>query len=115
MGEKMAKYRLGLDLGSTSVGWAAYALDEQDEPVELLRAGSHIFSDSRDPQSKTSLKAERRAHRQPRRMRDRKLVRKKILMQRLIESGLMPEDEAERKNWNAETLIICANTRWTNS
>lgn len=93
----MAKYRLGLDLGSTSVGWAAYALDEQDEPAELLRAGSHIFSDSRDPQSKTSLKAERRAHRQPRRMRDRKLVRKKILMQRLIESGLMPEDEAERK------------------
>ena len=65
MGEKMAKYRLGLDLGSTSVGWAAYALDEQDEPVELLRAGSHIFSDSRDPQNKTSLKAERRAHRQP--------------------------------------------------
>ena len=43
----MVKYRLAIDLGSTSLGWAAYCLDETAEPCALHRIGSYIFSDGR--------------------------------------------------------------------
>ncbi len=49
-----AMYRLGLDLGTNSIGWAAIRLDEKGEPCGLLDMGVRIFSDGRNPQSKAS-------------------------------------------------------------
>lgn len=92
------KYRLSPDMGTNSIGWACYCLDEYDEPSSLIDSGSRIFNDGRDEKSKTSLKANRRETRLASRRRDRFLRRQKILMNILIELGFMPEDKAERKS-----------------
>ena len=45
-------WRLGLDLGTNSIGWAVLGLSKQNEslePNELINMGSRIFSDGRDP------------------------------------------------------------------
>ena len=92
------KYRLGLDLGTNSIGWAAIQLDDQSEPCGLLDMGVRIFPDGRDEQSKQSNAVDRRLARGQRRRRDRYLSRRSRLMRSLVECGLMPEDKAERKD-----------------
>ncbi len=91
------KYRLGLDLGTNSIGWAAVNLDENGEPCGVLDMGVRIFPDGRDAQSKTSNAVARRTARGARRRRDRYLDRRKRLMDALVEFGLMPKDAEERK------------------
>ncbi|WP_303700825.1 type II CRISPR RNA-guided endonuclease Cas9 [Flexistipes sinusarabici] len=90
-------YRLSLDLGTNSIGWAIYKLNEKDKPISIINAGVRVFTDSRDPQTGTSLAAERREKRGIRRNRDRFLKRKERLMQTLIKYNLMPENKEERK------------------
>lgn len=93
------RYRLALDLGTNSIGWALVELDAQEppQPFRLIRLGSRIFSDGRNPKDGSSLAVERRGPRQMRRRRDRYLKRRDRFMQALIDCGLMPKDEAERK------------------
>lgn len=62
------KYRLGLDLGTNSIGWAVYSLDEDNEPEKLEDLGARIFSDGRNPKSKEPLAVERRTARGQRRI-----------------------------------------------
>jgi len=94
-------YRLGLDMGSNSLGWCLLQLDEDGEPCDVMDAGVRIISPNqeagRDPQTGTSLAVDRRAARSARRRRDRYLRRKRDLMAALIRHGLMPQDEAARK------------------
>ena len=98
MGTNAAKYRLGLDLGTNSIGWAAIQLDDNGEPCGLLDVGVRIFPDGRDARGEASNAVERRVARGQRRRRDRYLSRRDRLMQALVECGLMPSDENERKN-----------------
>lgn len=99
--EEAPKYRLGLDLGTNSIGWCAVLLDGDGAPCGVLDGGVRILTPNeaagRDPQSKQSLSADRRAARAMRRRRDRFLRRQKRLMETLIGAGLMPADESERK------------------
>lgn len=90
-------YRLGLDLGTNSIGWAMLALNEQNEPYKIIDAGVRIFSDGRNPKNNEPLAVARRVARGMRRRRDRFLARKSRLMNYLIKIGLMPKDEVERK------------------
>ena len=90
-------YRLGLDLGTNSIGWAAIELDGGNNPCGLLDMGVRIFPDGRDARGEASNAVERRVARGQRRRRDRYLSRRERLMQTLVEYGLMPEDAAERK------------------
>ena len=90
-------YRLGLDLGSNSIGWFVIWLDENGDPCELGPGGVRIFPDGRDPQSKSSNAVSRREARGMRRRRDRYLKRRARLMEQLIKFGLMPSDVSERK------------------
>lgn len=94
-------YRLGLDLGTNSIGWCAVNLDADGRPVGVLDAGVRILSPNeeagRDPQSKVSLAAARRDARAARRNRDRFVRRRTRLMELLVEGGLMPADKDERK------------------
>lgn len=118
--ENARPYRLALDLGSTSLGWAALDLKRDVDdltgvkktridpktgeiiplfvPCGLRKAGVRLFSDGRDPQDKTSLAVARRIARQMRRRRDRYLTRRSRLLAALIRFGLMPADPAERKD-----------------
>ena len=90
-------YRLGLDLGTNSIGWFVIWLDGDDKPCGLGPGGVRVFPDGRDPQSKESNAASRRVARGMRRRRDRYLKRRARLMDRLVDFGLMPVDEAGRK------------------
>jgi len=92
----MTKWRLGIDVGTNSIGWAVIGLSKEGRPNALLDTGVRIFSDGRDP-DKQSLAAQRRAPRAMRRNRDRYLLRRKRFMERLIKHGLMPTQSDERK------------------
>lgn len=91
------KRRLGLDLGTNSIGWCLLDLNERGEPVSIFRCGARIFNDGRDPKSLVSLKADRREARSASRRRDRFLRRQKRLINECVRCGLMPEDPSERK------------------
>lgn len=91
------RYRLGLDVGTNSIGWCVYRLSDSSEPERIVRMGSRIFSDGRNPKTLASNAAERRLARQARRRRDRLLKRRQRLMHALIVGGLMPVDVADRK------------------
>jgi CRISPR-associated endonuclease Csn1 len=93
----MVDYRLGLDIGTNSIGWCALELDGTGQPCGILDLGVRIFPSGRDPQTGTSLAVDRRLARGARRNRDRYLTRRDDLMKTLVRLGLMPADEAERK------------------
>lgn len=84
--------RLGLDIGTNSIGWC---LIEDD--LRIVDAGVRIFSDGRDPQSGTSLAVDRREARAARRRRDRYLGRRSAFLEALVAHGLMPADADEAK------------------
>ncbi len=94
---KDKKYRLGLDLGTNSIGWAAVNLDAQGHPCGVLDMGVRIFPDGRNSTDKTSNAVARRTARGQRRRRDRYLMRRGELIQALVEFGLMPPDPEARK------------------
>ena len=94
-------YRLGLDLGTNSIGWAAIKLDADGEPCGVLDIGVRVFPDGRTPSNRSqkgpSLAVERRLARGARRRRDRYEQRRSNLLQALITCGLMPTDHDERQ------------------
>jgi len=91
------RYRLALDLGSTSLGWAMVRLAADNTPCAIVKAGVRIFSDGRNPKDGSSLAVTRRDARSMRRRRDRLLKRKARMMRLLIAHGFFPADEAARK------------------
>jgi CRISPR-associated endonuclease Csn1 len=91
------RYRLGIDLGTTSLGWALMRLDSEDKPCAVIKTGVRIFSNGRHPKTGTSLAADRRLARSMRRRRDRLLKRKARMMRFLVEHGFFPKDAASRK------------------
>lgn len=97
MSSSRRPYRLGLDLGSNSVGWFVVWLDGEGRPCGLGPGGVRIFPDGRDPQSRASNAASRRVARGMRRRRDRYLKRRERLIDQLVCFGLMPRNEAGRK------------------
>lgn len=85
--------RLGLDVGTNSIGWALINTDTG----RIIDLGSRIFSDGRDPKSGASLAVDRRDARAARRRRDRYLGRRSAFLETLISHGLMPENADEAK------------------
>jgi CRISPR-associated endonuclease Csn1 len=92
------KHRLGVDLGTNSIGWWLVTLGDDGRPNGSLAGGVRIFSDGRNPKDGSSLAVMRRVPRGMRRRRDRYLRRRHDLMNVLIATGLMPPDITERKN-----------------
>lgn len=91
------RYRLALDLGSTSLGWAMIRLDANQQPCAIIKAGVRIFSNGRNPKDGSSLAVTRREARAMRRRRDRLLKRKARMIRTLIEYGFFPVEESQRK------------------
>lgn len=95
------KYRIGIDLGTNSLGWAAIELRPDDRgrlvPGPLIDMGVRIFSDARNPKDKSSNAAQRRGPRASRRNRDRKLARGHAMLLALQTTGLLPTHPAELK------------------
>ena len=83
--------RLGLDIGTNSIGWCLYDGDT------IRDIGVRIFSHGRDPKSGASLAVDRRDARAMRRRRDRYVRRRSALLEALVETGLMPADAEDAK------------------
>jgi CRISPR-associated endonuclease Csn1 len=94
------KYTLGLDLGSSSLGWALIELDANDNPLRLMNAGVRIFDpgvvggETEIERGRDKSKAsERRLARQRRKQTYRKSLRQKQLFRLLQQHGLLPSAE----------------------
>ncbi len=96
---------LGLDLGTNSIGWAIVDKDA----LKIIDSGVRIFTEgvNKDTIGKgdneVTKNAERRQHRQARRLNYRKRLRKIKLLQLLIDMEMCPltKDELNQwKNWD---------------
>lgn len=90
------RWRLGVDLGSGSLGWCVLVLDDDGRPCKIEALGSRIFGDGREPargdgQGKPLALARRQA-RAARRRRDRFKRRQAALLRHLTRDGLFPAD-----------------------
>lgn len=92
------KYRLGLDMGTNSIGFAVIELSKEGYPVELVTMGVRIFKDGRNPKDKQPLALSRRTARGLRRQRDRRLQRKRQILKTLIDNHLFPSTEEGRQS-----------------
>ena len=90
-------YRLGIDLGTNSLGWCALELSEDGTPEGVRDGGVRIYPDGREAKTGASLAVDRRNARAMRRRRDRYLRRREVLLAELTRFGLMPAHEAHRK------------------
>ena len=88
-------WRLGLDLGTNSIGWCVLKLNEELEPCELVNLNSRIFSDGRDPKTKEPLAVARRTARGIRKNLYRKKLRRRQLFRILQENNLYPKSKQE--------------------
>lgn len=90
------RYRLALDLGSNSLGWALIRLNAEQQTSAIIKAGVRIFSDGRNPKDGTSMAVSRRNARAMRRNRVRKCKRKHHLFAALIRLGFLPLEQQEQ-------------------
>ena len=79
----------GLDIGTTSIGFAVIRHDHDLGAGEILRLGVRVFPEARDP-SGTPLNQERRQARLRRRQLRRRRERRRMLGDALNEAGLLP-------------------------
>lgn len=91
-------YLLALDLGTSSIGYVAFEIDQDNQPIGIIDLGVRIFPDGRDPKTKEPLAVSRRTARGIRRNRDRGQSRVRRLVRELIDYGLLPEDESQRES-----------------
>ena len=91
-------YRMGLDVGTNSLGWSVIELDENGNPCRIEAAGVRIFSNGRKPKGQSTLKAERRVARSVRRRRDRFKQRQKFLVHALQKNQLFPKDKSAMRD-----------------
>jgi len=97
----LINYRLGLDVGTNSLGWCVLQIDKDKQPVSMLDWGVRIFDDGREPAKKDipgeSSAVQRRVARGMRRRYDRLIMRRKNTIKQLVKFGLFPEDKNARK------------------
>ncbi|MDT8411501.1 MAG: HNH endonuclease domain-containing protein [Vicingaceae bacterium] len=117
----MKKIKLGLDLGTNSIGWAVLEkkdgkydfLEKFDEKGNLIPTkGSYIFPKgvNADENSKA---AERRGFRGARRRLERIILRKINTLKVLNEFGLCPPfEEGELSDWKNKKIYPCKNEKF---
>lgn len=90
------RYVLGLDIGIASIGWAALALDDYDEPYRIIDLNSRIFSKAENPKDGSSLAAPRRNARSMRRRLRRRRHRLDRVRALLVRAGVLGRDELDK-------------------
>lgn len=86
------KYSLGLDIGTTSIGWAV--IDEDKKRIHDV--GVRIFEKPEDPQSGKSLAEPRRMARSARRRLKRRRQRLDALKKFFVENQLLTQEEIDK-------------------
>jgi CRISPR-associated endonuclease Csn1 len=97
-------WRLALDLGTNSIGWTALGLAHTRvsntvklQVQNIIDMGVRIFPDGREAKTGTPLNEARRNARQMRRQRDRKIRRKRAMLNFLVNNRLMPKECVEQQ------------------
>lgn len=85
----------GLDIGTTSIGFAVIDFDEQRDQGTIVQMGVRIFPEARDPDG-TPLNQQRRAKRMMRRQLRRRRERRRSLNELLATNGLLPAFGGEK-------------------
>ena len=85
------KYSLGLDIGTSSIGWAVLDLDKE----RIHDLGVRIFERPEDPQNGDSLAKPRRDARSARRRLKRRRQRLNHLKQFFIDRNILTKDQVE--------------------
>lgn len=106
----MQRYRLGLDLGTNSIGWSLLEIDENGVITgHIIDMGVRIFSDGREPKTGEPLAVARRTARSIRKNLARRKQRRNQLFKLLQKNKLFPEirEEAEKvKLYNPYELRV---------
>lgn len=92
----MESITLGLDLGTSSIGWALLGAGETKVSSKLIACGSRIFHEALDAKTKAPKNQARRDARSARKLVARRKMRKETLLNLLVKSGLLPEDKESR-------------------
>lgn len=85
----------GLDIGTTSIGWAVIEYEAARGTGQILGMGVRIFPEARDPDG-TPLNQTRRQKRMARRQLRRRRERRRTLNQALTDVGLLPPFSKEK-------------------
>ncbi|MGN0929268.1 MAG: type II CRISPR RNA-guided endonuclease Cas9 [Alphaproteobacteria bacterium] len=95
-------YKLGIDIGTNSIGWAVVEIKRENDkiiPLNLIDFGVRIFNNGltqdTKPKSLASVRSEAKGARVN---QDRYLVRRKKLFDLLVSYGFMPNDKSEQKS-----------------
>lgn len=93
----MINYRLGLHIGTHSIGWCMMHITEKGIPVDIIDSGVRIFSNGREPTNKRGipgdpLAVERTMVRSMRRGNDRYAMRKRNVLKQLRKFDLLPKE-----------------------
>lgn len=91
------RYKLGLDLGSTSLGWAVLELNDTDEIIALHDLGVRIFPDGRDSKH-APINVGRRIARGMRRRSDRVKMRVQRTLKLLEKYNLQFQNNKDTEN-----------------
>jgi CRISPR-associated endonuclease Csn1 len=103
------RYRLALDIGTTSLGWCLLRLNPDNAPYAIIKMGVRIFPEGRVAKTGESLAVTRRTARLHRRRRDRLLKRKAAMERALIHFGFWPsEDDARHALSNLDPYALRA-------
>lgn len=99
-------YRLGLDIGIASVGWAVVRTDSNDEPCGIERMGVRIFDKAEVPKTGDTLASARRAARCGRRRlrrRRHRIDRTEWLLER---AGIIKQAELQERYQSGEMADV---------
>lgn len=89
-------YRLGLDIGTTSVGWAVLNMDSDGNPNRIIDFGVRIFDAAENPKDGSSLAAPRRRYRSARRLNRRHKHRLDRIKALLHTSNVISKEELKK-------------------
>lgn len=91
------KLIFGIDIGTTSIGFAVIRHDHDLGEGEICRLGVRVFPEARDPNG-TPINQERRQARLRRRQLRRRRERRRVLNELLNDAGLLPAKN--ESDWN---------------
>lgn len=97
-------YRLGLDIGITSVGWAVLEHNEEEEPFRIADLGVRIFDRAENPKDGSALALPRREARSARRRLRRHRHRLERIRQLLEEFNIISVTELNNIYHNSKEL-----------
>ena len=89
------RYKIGLDLGVGSVGWAVLKTDEQGNPIKIEDLGSRIFDKAENPKDGSSLASKRREARGIRRRLRRRRHRRDRVLSLLENYNIIKKNQVE--------------------